>query len=56
MRHPTHLTPQNHNRMRSPHVHGEPKGGGEVPEMLLLWLALVVLADPHRLPNLQRMR
>ena len=46
MRHPTHLTPRNHNRMRSPHIHGEPKGGGEVPEMLLFWLALVVLADP----------
>ena len=28
------------------HVHGEPKGGGEIPEMLLFWLVLVVLADP----------
>ena len=46
MRHLTHLTPRDHNCMRPPHVHGEPKGGGEVPEMLLLWLALLVLADP----------
>ena len=43
MRHPTHLT---HNRMRPPHVHGEPKGGGEVPEMLLFFLAEVVLVGP----------
>ena len=46
MRHPTHLTPGNHNRMWPPHLHGEPKGGGEVPEMLLFFLALVVLAGP----------
>ena len=46
MRHPTHLTPRNHNRMRPPHVHGEPNGGGEVPEMLLFFLAEVVLAGP----------
>ena len=46
MRHPTHLTPRHLNRMRSPHVHGEPKGGGEIPEMLLFFLALVVLAGP----------
>ena len=46
MRHATQLTPRNHNRMRPPHVHGEPKGGGEVPEMLLFFLALVVLAGP----------
>ena len=43
MRHLTHLTSRNHNRMRPPHVHGEPKGGGEVPETLLFFLALVVL-------------
>ena len=42
MRHPTHRTPRNHN-LRPPHVHGEPKGGGEVPAMLLFFLALVVL-------------
>ena len=46
MRHLTHLTSRNHNRMRPPHVHGEPKGGGEVPETLLFFLALVVLAGP----------
>ena len=40
----TDVTPRNHNRMRSPHVHGEPKGGGEVPEMLLFFLDLVVRA------------
>ena len=42
MRHSTHLTLRNHNRMRSPHVHGEPKGGGDVPDMLLFFLDLVV--------------
>ena len=46
MHHPTHLTPWNHNRMWPPHVHGEPEGGEEVPEMLLFFLALVVLAGP----------
>ena len=46
MRHPTHLTPRNDNRMRPPHVYGESKGGGEIPEMLLFFLALVVLAGP----------
>ena len=46
MRHPTHLTPRNHNRMGPPHDHCEPKGGEEVPEMLFFWLALVVLAGP----------
>ena len=46
MRHPTHLTSQNHNRMRPPHVHGEPKGGREVPQILVFLLVPVVLVGP----------
>ena len=49
MRHPTqptHPTPWNHNRMRPPMSMVNTKRGGEVPEILLFLLALVVLAGP----------
>ena len=49
MRHPTqtaHPTPRNHNRMRPPMSMVNTKRDGEVLEMLLSLLALVVLAGP----------